>query len=77
MSEAVEFIMSAAQEDKLRNLCERYGVPFDKTHYQPQFDLPLGWCAGWLGGGEHVRLEDGHYVKTIYVGVSPEGDLHS
>lgn len=55
--------MTDAQTTKLANLCERYGVDFDASNYHPAFDLPAGWVAGWVG--------------PIYVGCSPEGDIHS
>jgi hypothetical protein len=55
--------LTDAQRARLSNLCERYGVDFDVRNFSPQFDLPDGWVAGWVG--------------TIYVGCSPEGDIHS
>jgi hypothetical protein len=63
------------QEARLRKLCENYGVGFDPEHYKPAFDLPSGWVCGWVGGFEH----SGHYgnKRTLFVGVSPEGDASS
>lgn len=55
------------QTDTLRRLCEQRALTFDPDHYQPQFDLPPGYVAGWIGGD----------TGTIYVGVSPEGDASS
>ena len=55
--------MTEQQEGRLRALCFSYGVEFNAEHYTPQFDLPSGWVAGWVGG------EPG----TLYVGVDPEG----
>ncbi len=55
--------MNDAQELALRRLCDGYKVPFDKTAYTTQFDLPPGYVAGWVG--------------PIYVGVSPEGEISS
>ena len=55
--------LTDAQISKLADLCERYGVTFDARNYHPAFDLPTGWVAGWVG--------------PIYVGCSPEGDIHS
>ena len=55
--------MTEQQEGRLRALCFNYGVEFKAEHYTPQFDLPAGWVAGWVGG------EPG----TLYVGVDPEG----
>ena len=55
--------MTDSQIIALGRLCERYGVVFDSSNYHPAFDLPTGWVAGWVG--------------PIYVGCSPEGDIHS
>ncbi len=57
--------MTEAQEAALRALCGRYGVPFERTNFPPQFDLPTGYVAGWIG------------VDKLYVGCSPEGDISS
>lgn len=62
--------MTAAQEARLETLCNNYGVGFDPDDYRPQFDLPAGWVGGWVGG---LSQRD----KTLYVGVSPEGESHS
>ena len=59
--------MTNAQELALRRLCQGYNVQFQVEHYHPQFDLPEGYVAGWVGGA----------VGTIYVGVSPEGEVAS
>lgn len=67
--------MTDAQEAKLRTLCERYGVEFDRDDYHPQFDLPPGYVAGWVGGLSSQPPIRTH--STIYVGVSPEGDASS
>lgn len=80
--------MTDAQEAKLRNLCERYGVEFDLAHYIvfPADSLMMpGWAEGWIGGPEHANpqyhtFQPGERQSakhTIYVGVSPEGDSHS
>jgi hypothetical protein len=55
--------MTPDQRRALARLCERYGVDFDEHAYQPAFDLPTGWLAGTVG--------------PIYVGCSPEGEIHS
>lgn len=64
---AVLATMTPAQTAALLALCERYSVQFDPSDYAPQFDLPEGYVAGWVGGGQ----------DTIYVGVSPDGDVHT
>ena len=69
--------MNEIQEQRLRAKCEAYKVPFRKEDYQPQFDLPAGYVAGWIGGWQEHGFVNGEYVPTIYVGVSPEGDMSS
>ena len=55
--------MTDAQRAALAQLCKNYHVQFDARAYSPAFDLPTGWVAGWVG--------------PIYVGCSPEGEIHS
>lgn len=64
--------LTAEQEAALRGICGRYKVGYDQDHYQPRFDLPQGWVAGWVGGYA-IQAER----PTIYIGASPEGELHS
>lgn len=59
--------MTEAQRTALTKLCERYNVEFDEGHYYRQFDLPEGYLCGWIGDR----------ITTIFVGVSPEGEIHS
>lgn len=62
--------MTPAQEQALRSICERYKREYDPSHYWVRpadyYDLPR-WATGWVGGDE----------STIYIGVSPEGEVHS
>lgn len=62
--------MTDAQRTALVNLCERYGVPFDPSHFTTgaAWDLPPGYVAGWVGGPD---------VQKLYVGCSPEGHISS
>jgi hypothetical protein len=73
--------MTAAQEATLRRLCDGYKVTFDTADYHPQFDLPTGYVAGWIGGPEHAGAfnDAGERILggTIYVGVAPNGDASS
>lgn len=62
--------LTQAQRERLQSLCAGYRVEFNEDDYLPTFDLPTGWVAGWVGGQNCPK-------KTIYVGVSPEGDAHS
>lgn len=62
--------MTDAQELALRRLCDRYNVKFHVDDYTPQFDLPEGYVAGWIGGLQSIR-------RTLYVGCSPEGEISS
>lgn len=55
--------LTIEQEWAIRDLCEAYHVAYIPGHYTPQFDLPSGWVAGWIG--------------PIYCGISPEGDISS
>jgi hypothetical protein len=64
--------MTAQQEAALRAICERYNEEFRPDDYRPQFDLPSGYVAGWVGGYE---VQATH--PTIYVGCSPEGQISS
>lgn len=59
--------MNKKQEAALRQLCERYKVEFNPLHYSPTFELTANWVAGWVGGSSN----------TLYVGVSPEGEISS
>lgn len=78
---AVRLRLDDAQERALRDLCERYSVEFDPLHYRQSFDLPLGYVSGWVGGHEHAPLSAVGFVAgakpTIYVGVSPAGEVSS
>lgn len=62
--------MTPQQREVLQKLCARYKVEFHHADYTPQFDLPEGYVAGWIGG-----TGSGH--RTIYIGVSPEGEISS
>ena len=62
--------MNEAQRNALKNICERYRVTFkeeDYTVYPASSSMMAGWAEGWVGG----------MLNTIYVGVSPEGQIHS
>jgi hypothetical protein len=61
--------MNIFQERALRNLCERYKVPFDPSRYFSDFSLPKGHVAGWIG--------EPQAAGSIYVGCSPEGQISS
>lgn len=56
--------MTDKQELALRRLCDRYKVPFDSENWHRAFDLPNEWVCGWVG-------------TNIFVGCSPEGEIHS
>lgn len=68
--------MTDAQELTLRRLCDGYGATFDAADYllypEDSWMMP-GWVEGWVGGYDGIRKTP----KTIYVGVSPEGDANS
>lgn len=62
-------VLTRAQERSLRALCGRYGEEFHFGDYTPQFDLPPGYVAGWVGGPNGSR--------RLYVGCDPEGRVSS
>jgi hypothetical protein len=55
--------MTTAQRNRLWELCGSYNVAFREDDYRPQFDLPIGYVGGRLGGAD----------GSVFVGVSPEG----
>lgn len=67
--------MNENQRTALRNLCERYSVEFDETHYvvnsPTSWTLP-GYAEGWVGG---YALQATH--PTLYVGCDPDGRISS
>lgn len=68
--------MTDAQELALRRICDRYGCDFRSSDYlvYPADSIMMsGWAEGWVGGYDGVRKSP----ATIYVGVSPEGDVNS
>lgn len=60
---ARESTMNEAQREALTALCERFNVALNEENFRPQFDLPKGYVAGWVG--------------PIFVGCSPEGRISS
>jgi hypothetical protein len=56
--------MNVAQHRALMRLCRGYHVLFVASNYHPQFDLPSGYVAGWIG-------------DRIYVGCDPQGRISS
>jgi hypothetical protein len=64
MSQQTEtHVMTRPQEAAIRRLCDAYKVSFRPENYHPQFDLPPGYVAGWIG--------------PIYCGISAEGEISS
>lgn len=63
--------LTLLQETALYSLCERCEVTYDPSHYDHTFDPPEGWVAGWIGGPELQQTR-----RTLYVGCSPEGEIH-
>ncbi|MBW4818730.1 hypothetical protein F6X56_14960 [Rhodococcus erythropolis] len=71
--EPERYKINTAQEEALRNLCHRYGVEYradDYYVYPPDAGMTPSWAEGWVGG-----YDDGQ--QRLYVGVSPEGEIHS
>jgi len=76
VSDSAHAGITNAQEEALRRLCERYGVEYDPRHYELRpFDLPEGYVCGWVGGPDHSGWPA--RKRTIYVGVSPQGEASS
>jgi hypothetical protein len=77
--------MTRAQEVALQDLCQRYRVAYDPSHYfvhSPDDWMMAGYAEGWVGGMRHANSayavpEEPRRSPTIYVGVSPAGDVHS
>lgn len=65
--------MTDAQRDTLWRKCGDYNVPFREDDYTRQSDLPAGYVAGWIGGWPPKPKGS----RTIYVGVSPTGEVSS
>jgi hypothetical protein len=69
--------MTDAQRNRLWELCGNYNVPFRENDYvlsSKQATIGAGWVEGWVGGNMYSGIVA---RKTIYVGVSPEGESHS
>ena len=69
--------MTDAQRDRLWEMCGRYGVPFRESDYVlsgKQAGIGAGWVEGWVGGIDGTGITS---RKTIYIGISPEGESHS
>ena len=66
--------LTAAQDEALRGICERYYVDYVPDHYQHRHldYLPEGWVSGWVGGQE---IQATH--PTIYIGCAPDGRVSS
>ena len=55
--------MNDVQRLRLARQCAGKGVPFDENTFHPQFDLPPGYVAGWIG--------------DVYIGIDEEGAISS
>jgi hypothetical protein len=64
--------LTEAQDVSLQRICEAFQVEYNPDHYHPIFDLPPDWVAGWVGGVAQQFTR-----RTIYIGCSPEGEIHS
>ena len=65
--------LNQEQTEALQGICERYNVTFNPDDYRvnpPDSTMMPGWAEGWVGGYDESR-------PTIYVGVSPDGRIHS
>lgn len=67
--------LNESQELALQGICERYGVSYDPDDYlvwPSDGSYMPGWAEGWVGGHQ-IQAEH----STLYIGVSPEGQIHS
>lgn len=60
--------MNDKQRQALANLSERYNVNFSESFFFKSFDCGPNWVEGWIGGPTEQKL---------FVGCSPEGEIHS
>jgi len=69
--------MTTKQRDALWRLCGNYNVDFSELDYF--IDSKTGFAEGWVGGHQTVEhpTTKQPVPKTIYVGVSPEGEINS
>lgn len=71
--------MTVRQRDALWELCHRYNVPFREDDYmvgqKDNVFWSRGWAQGWVGGER--RNGRNNQDATIFVGVSPEGQISS
>ena len=70
-----ESLLTPQQASSLEAICLRYTVkynPSDYFVYPADSTMMAGWAEGWVGGRE-IQAER----PTLYVGVSPEGEVHT
>lgn len=60
--------LNISQLISLWELCGRYKVAFNEEHFTKAAFSGEGWWEGWVGG---------QFGKNIFVGVDPEGRIHS
>lgn len=58
-----EGLFTWAQDKALVEIHQRYGINYNPDRFRPTFDLPPGYLAGWVG--------------SLYIGISPKGDISS
>jgi hypothetical protein len=63
------FKMNDKQRDALRKLAQRFSVKLVESDFEPAFDLPTGYVAGWIRNPASGI--------GIYCGCSPEGEISS
>lgn len=74
--------MTTKQRDALWELCGRYNVPFREDDYAIQTSSMMqGYVEGWVGGIDYSAKRYGRPEtvgkSTVYVGVSPDGRVHT
>lgn len=68
--------MTRKQMESLWRVCGNYNVPFRENDYALMND---GMVEGWIGGTTYRKIEGIRQFgkTTIYVGVEPNGRVHS
>lgn len=60
--------MTDKQREALESISSRYNTEFKEEYFlMNPFDLPKGWCSGWVGGP----------AEKLYIGCDPEGRISS
>jgi hypothetical protein len=66
--------LTDAQVEAIERIHKRYGgVEWHPRDFWHTFDLPDGWVAGWVKRKDRSNGPE----RALYIGVSPDGEVHS